>query len=119
MELENLKVEKIRLETFINWLMSEKEEIYLKIKQAAEQNVINLLKDGKIVIKYAIISVTQALRTDQNKQLLMFMPEDQLKYYIEHRKRLLSDLAERLYNVLLDNLISAILGTSTGKLLSF
>ncbi|HEY9386124.1 MAG TPA: hypothetical protein VIP70_03725, partial [Nitrososphaeraceae archaeon] len=119
MELENLKVEKIRLETLINGLMSEKKEIYLKIKQAAEQNVINLLKDGKIPIKYAIISVTQALRTDQNKQLLMFMPEDQLKYYIEHRKRLLSDLAEWLYNVLLDNLISATLGTSTGKLLSF
>jgi hypothetical protein len=54
MELENLKVEKIRLETLINGLMSEKKELYLKIKQAAEENVINLLKDGEILIKYAI-----------------------------------------------------------------
>jgi hypothetical protein len=118
MELENLKVEKIRLETLINGFMSDNKGLYLKIKQAAEENVINLLKDGKILLKYAIISVTQALRTDPNKQLLIFMPEDQLKYYIEHRKRALSDLAERLYNVLLDDLISATLGTSTGKLLS-
>jgi hypothetical protein len=119
MELENLKVEKIRLETLINGFMSDNKELYLKIKQAAEENVINLLKDGKMLLKYAIISVMQALRTDANKQLLIFMPEDQLKYYIEHRKRALSDLAERLYNVLLDDLISATLGTSTGKLLSF
>ena len=52
-EIENLYNEKARLESIVTEFKSNNEE-YLKIKQAAEENVKSVLTNGKILLKFAI-----------------------------------------------------------------
>jgi hypothetical protein len=55
-QIENLNNEKARLEALVTQFKSNNEE-YLKIKQAAYQEVKSLLTDSKILLKFAAFSV--------------------------------------------------------------
>jgi hypothetical protein len=118
MELENLNIDKNRLEALINRYMTYNQQLYLKLKQAAQQNVINLLKDGKILLQYAIISVLEALRRFPYKQPILLISEVQSKNYIEYYKATLSEVAEGIYKKLFNDLVNDIIAKTTAKFLS-
>jgi hypothetical protein len=69
-EIEKLYNEKIRLEAIITGFKSSNEE-YLKIKQTAEETVKSVLNDGKILLKFATLSVIESLRS--NPELYNFV----------------------------------------------
>ena len=63
-EIENLYNEKTRLDTLVTGFKSNNEEYLDKIKQAAEQNVKSVLEDGKLLLKFATLSVIESLRSN-------------------------------------------------------
>jgi hypothetical protein len=69
-QIENLNNEKARLEAIVTQFKSNTEE-YLKIKQAAEEKVKDVLNDGKLLLKFATLSVIESLRT--NPELFNFI----------------------------------------------
>ena len=70
MEIENLCNEKTRIETIVTEFKSNNEE-YLKIKQAAEEKVKSVLTESKLLLKFAILSVIESLRS--NSELYNFI----------------------------------------------
>jgi hypothetical protein len=69
-EIGNLYNEKPRLEAIVTKFKSNNEE-YLKIKQAAYEEVKSVLTDGKLLLKFAILSVIESLR--MNTELYNFI----------------------------------------------
>ena len=72
-EIENLYNEKARLEALITEFKSNNED-YLKIKEAAEMNVISVLTNGKLLLQFAIASAIESLR--RNPELCNFIIYD-------------------------------------------
>jgi chromosome segregation ATPase len=72
-EIENLYNEKMRLEAAITEFKSNNEE-YLKIKQAAEENVKTVLTNSKILLNFATASIIESLR--RNPELCNFVLND-------------------------------------------
>jgi hypothetical protein len=70
-EIRNLYNEKTRLEAIVTGFKSNNEECLDKIKQAAEESVKSVLTDGKLVLKFATLSVIEALRS--NPELYNFV----------------------------------------------
>jgi predicted transcriptional regulator len=73
-EIENLYNEKTILEAAMIEFKNNKEEYLDKIKQAAEENVISVLTNGKILLKFATASVIESLR--RNPELCNFVLND-------------------------------------------
>jgi hypothetical protein len=69
-EIENLCNEKERLEAIVTGFKSNNED-YLKIKEAAEENVKSILTNTKLLLKFAILSVIESLRI--NPELCNFI----------------------------------------------
>src|SRR5215218_6567852 len=61
-EIENLYNEKARIENLVTHFKNNNEE-YLKIKQAAEEKVKDVLTNGKLILKFATFSVIESLRS--------------------------------------------------------
>src|SRR5215203_4460691 len=61
-EIGNLCNEKARLEALVTGFKSSNED-YLKIKQAAEEKVKDVLTNGKLILKFATLSVIESLRS--------------------------------------------------------
>ena len=72
-EIEDIYNEKARLESVVTKFKSNNEE-YLKIKQVAEDKVKSVLTNGKILLKFAIVSVIESLR--RNHELYNFVLND-------------------------------------------
>jgi hypothetical protein len=70
-EIENLYNEKARLEAIVTEYKSNNEEYLDKIKQAAYEEVKSVLTDGKLLLKFATLSVIESLRT--NPELCNFV----------------------------------------------
>ena len=70
-EIENLHNEKARLEAIVTGFKSNNEEYLDKIKQAAEEEVKSVLNDGKLLLKFATLSVIESLRS--NTELYNFI----------------------------------------------
>jgi hypothetical protein len=62
MEIENLYNEKARIENLVTQFKNNNEE-YLKIKQEAEEKVKDVLTNGKLILKFATLSVIESLRS--------------------------------------------------------
>jgi cell division septum initiation protein DivIVA len=69
-EIENLYNERTRLGALVTGFKSSNEE-YLKIKQAAEENVKNVLTNSKLILKLATLSAIESLRI--NPELCNFV----------------------------------------------
>ena len=69
-EIENLYNERTRLEAIVTGFKSSNEE-YLKIKQAAEENVKNVLTNSKLILKLATLPAIESLRI--NPELCNFV----------------------------------------------
>ncbi len=69
-EIENLYNERTRLGALVTGFKSSNEE-YLKIKQAAEENVKSVLTNSKLILKLATLSAIESLRI--NPELCNFV----------------------------------------------
>ena len=69
-QIEKIYNEKARLEALVTGFKNNNEE-YLKIKQAAEEKVKDILTNGKLILKFATFSVIESLRS--NPQLYNFI----------------------------------------------
>jgi hypothetical protein len=72
-EIENLYNEKIRRANLVTHFKNNNEE-YVKIKQTTEEKVKDVLTDSKLLLKFAIFSVIESLRS--NTQLCNFIIYD-------------------------------------------
>jgi transposase len=61
-EIENLCNEKTRLEALVTGFKNSNEEYLNKIKQVAEEKVKDVLTNGKLILKFATLSVIESLR---------------------------------------------------------
>ncbi|HEX5891312.1 MAG TPA: hypothetical protein VFY41_00490 [Nitrososphaeraceae archaeon] len=73
-QIENLCNEKARLEKLITGFKNNNEEYLNKIKQAAYEEVKRVLTDGKLLLKFATLSVIESLR--MNSELYNFIIHD-------------------------------------------
>jgi hypothetical protein len=69
-KIEKLYNEKARLEALVTGFKNNNED-YLKIKQAAEEKVKDVLTDGKLLLKFTTLSVIESLRI--NPELYNFV----------------------------------------------
>jgi hypothetical protein len=120
-EIENLYNEKIRIANLVTQFKNNNEE-YLKIKQEAEENVKSVLTNSKLLLKFAILSVIESLRskpelynfisysisvettsaTDGSKYLsLMSGRQHQQQSFNDSYTALILEEAEKLYNELI------------------
>src|SRR5215217_2808152 len=72
-KIEKLYNEKARLEALVTGFKNNNED-YLKIKQAAEEKVKDVLTNGKLILKFATFSVIESLRS--NPELYNFIIHD-------------------------------------------
>jgi hypothetical protein len=72
-KIEKLYNEKARLEALVTGFKNNNED-YLKIKQAAEEKVKDVLTNGKLLLKFATLSVIESLRS--NPELYNFIIHD-------------------------------------------
>jgi hypothetical protein len=79
-EIENLCNEKARLKLLVTGFKSNNEE-YLKIKQAAEEEVQEVLTNSKLILKFATLSVIESLK--RNPELCNFVLNDISNKYTE------------------------------------
>jgi hypothetical protein len=75
--IENLNNEKTSLSALVSKFKSNNQE-YLKIKQAAEEKVKDILTNGKLILKFATFSVIESLR--MNPELYNFVIHDNSNY---------------------------------------
>ena len=73
-EIENLYNEKARLEAIVTEFKNNNEEYLDKIKQVAYEEVGSVLKDSKLLLKFATLSVIESLRS--NSELYNFVLYD-------------------------------------------
>src|SRR5829696_8831228 len=69
-ETENLCNEKVRLEALVTLFKNNNEE-YLKIKQAAEENVKSVLTNSNTLLKFATFSVIESLRSNPELYIIL------------------------------------------------
>ena len=72
-EIENLCNEKARLEAIVTGFKNNNVE-YLKLRQAAEEKVKDVLTNSKLLLKFATASVIESLR--RNPELCNFLLND-------------------------------------------
>jgi transposase len=99
-EIEHFYNEKTRHEALITEFKSNIEE-YLKIKQAAEENVKIVLTNGKIFLQFATASVIESLR--RNLELCNFVLNDissnnDIAVILEEAEKLYNKLTTKLTN---------------------
>jgi hypothetical protein len=72
-EIENLQNEKAKLKSIVTEFKSNNEE-YFKIKEVAQENMKNVLTNGKLLLQFATASVIESLR--RNPELCNFVLND-------------------------------------------
>ena len=66
LELTKLQMQKLRLQELVDSFQNNNEE-YNKIRNAAEEKVVSLISDKKMLLKLALLSFTEIMRTDPDK----------------------------------------------------
>jgi hypothetical protein len=109
-EITNLEKEKRRLETIVKIFRNSNE--YKKIKQAAEEAVVNSLSNRKDLLKLAVSCVTETLRKDPDKFYFLVKNDQyvspQLNFSGIYRALILED-AEKLFELMVRDLISKVI----------
>jgi hypothetical protein len=72
-EIENLQNEKAKLKSMVTEFKSNNEE-YFKIKEVAQENMKDVLTNGKLLLQFATASVIESLR--RNPELCNFVLND-------------------------------------------
>jgi hypothetical protein len=66
LELTKIQLQKVRLEGLVDNFQNN-DEGYIKIKNTAEEKVISILSDRKMLLKLALLSLTESMRKDPDK----------------------------------------------------
>jgi cell division protein FtsB len=134
-EMEHLQNEKARLEATVTQFKNNNEEYLDKIKQVAEEKVKDVLTNNKLLLKFATLSVIEALR--RNSELYNFVLYDTSvgttsaaygsNYYLslmsgrqqqqqqsfnDSYTALILEEAEKLYNILTTKLTNEIIAAA-------
>ena len=102
--LDELEQKKIRLKRLVKQFIDNDEE-YLKIKTTVQNKVTDLLLDGNGILKVALNSLMESMKTDPQKYIDLIKYNGQQpfatldNFYEEYKITLLKD-AEKLYNKL-------------------
>ena len=66
LEVSKIQLQKVRLQALVDNFQNNNEE-YNKIRNAAEEKVVSLISDKKMLLKLALLSFTEIMRTDPDK----------------------------------------------------
>jgi hypothetical protein len=66
LELTKLQMQKVRLKALVDNFQNNNEE-YIKIRNTVEEKVHNILSDRKMLLKLALLSLTESMRKDPDK----------------------------------------------------
>ena len=66
LELTKIQLQKVRLEGLVDNFQNNNEE-YAKIKKTVEEKVVSILSDKKMLLKLALLSLTESMRKDPDK----------------------------------------------------
>jgi hypothetical protein len=109
-----------RLEALVSRFKSNYEE-YLKIKQRVEEEVRNVLTDGKVLLQFALASVIEAIRRNPDKYINLLhdntssssttavSTQEPLALYNEDYKNMILEESNKLYNELVKELVNRIM----------
>jgi hypothetical protein len=127
--IENLCNEKVRLEALVTGFKNSNEE-YLKIKQAAYEEVKSVLTDSKLLLKFATLSVIESLRSNpelynfvmydhSNNTTIPYRPnypslvsEQHQQSFNDSYTALILEEAEKLYNKLTTELTNRVIAAA-------
>ena len=123
-EVKNLNNGISKLETIISRFKNNNEE-YLKIKKTVEEEVSRFLKDGKVLLQFAVASVIESLRRNSNKHNNLLVsstsassistpPQGSILSHIEAYKDVILDEAKRLHDNLLTHFTNSIIDNAAG-----
>jgi chromosome segregation ATPase len=71
LEIKNLNKEYIALQELVNDFQNNNEE-YVKIIKAVEEKVLGVLSNGKVLLRCALLSLTESARNDPERYRLIF-----------------------------------------------
>jgi hypothetical protein len=133
-KIEKLYNEKARLEALVTGFKNNNED-YLKIKQAAEEKVKDVLTNGKLILKFATFSVIESLRSSPElynfvihdnsnntpisygsnypSSMLLGRQEQQQQSFNDSYTVLILEEGEKLYNKLTTKLTNMVMTTTT------
>src|SRR5215204_1829804 len=134
-KIEKLYNEKARLEALVTGFKNNNED-YLKIKQAAEEKVKDVLTNGKLILKFATFSVIESLRSNpeiynfvihdnsNNTTIrygsdylsLMLSGQQQQQSFNDSYTALILEEAEKLYNILIRELTNKVVGAAAADI---
>jgi hypothetical protein len=123
LEIKNLNKEYTALQELVNDFQNNSED-YIKITGAVEDKVLGVLSNAKVLLRYALLSITESIRNDPERYRLIFYnmspsitnysssnsQPQQLQYLspdnnTEANAAMIVDEAEKLYNkVVKDNI---------------
>jgi hypothetical protein len=66
LEMDNLNKEYTRLKAFVNDFQNNNEE-YIKIIKTVEEKVLGVLSNAKVLLMYALLSITESIRNDPER----------------------------------------------------
>jgi hypothetical protein len=132
LEIKNLNKEYIALQELVNDFQNNNEE-YLKVIKSVGEEVLSVLSNPKVLLRYALLSITESIRnnperyrsffynmspsitayTSSNGQNYMYGPQQQQNsspnYNTEANIAVIVDEAEKLFNKVLKDCINKII----------
>jgi transposase len=118
LEIEKLNKDYARLEAFVNDYQSINEE-YLKIVKTVEENVLGVLSNGKMLLRYALLSITESARNDPERYRQIFYnmsSQHPLQdYNTDATISMMVDEAEKLYDRVVKDCINKTTESRTNK----
>ena len=135
-EMDNLKRQFRTLETFVNQFKNKNEE-YIKITQSVEERLTSILRDSKMLLKLALMSLTESIRNNEEIYTLIFhniLPKIDYcpslfvdptqnqhfhseDYNTEAKVAMIVDEAEKLYTKLVKDCINKIISNQAFSIL--
>jgi hypothetical protein len=128
-EIRKIYNEKARIENLVTHFNNNNEE-YLKIKQAAEEKVKDVLTNGKLILKFATLSVVESLRMNaelynfiiydnSNNTTISYRPsypslvsEQRKQSFNDSYTALILEEAQKLYNKLTTELTNSVIAAT-------
>jgi hypothetical protein len=136
-EIEKLYNEKARLDAIVTGFKSNNEEYLNKIKQTTEEKVKDVLTNSKLILKFAIFSVIESLRSSPElynfvihgnsnntpisygsnyPSLMLSGRHHQQQSFNDSYTALILEEAEKLYNKLTIKLTNRVTATATATI---
>ena len=118
LEIEKLNKDYARLEAFVNDYQSINEE-YLKIVKTVEERVLGVLSNGKMLLRYALLSITESARNDPERYRQIFYNMSSQyplqDYNTDATVSIMVDDAEKLYDKIVKDCINKTTESYTNK----